>query len=87
VLPDGWAARTVVVDDANTNGVRGLCLEPADLAVSKLAAGRPKGVDYVRVLLREGIVSPDVLVHRIDATPDVDGTRRAALRQVVVRLS
>ena len=42
VLPDGWQERAIAVENANTNGFRGLCLEPADLAVSKLAAGRPK---------------------------------------------
>jgi Nucleotidyltransferase of unknown function (DUF6036) len=87
VLPAGWPARTVVVDNANTNGFRGLCLEPADLAVSKLAADRPKDLDYVRVLLREGIVAPDVLRARIDATRAVDDKGRAALHQMVARLS
>jgi hypothetical protein len=87
VLPAGWSGRTVVVDNANTNGFRGLCLEPADLAVSKLAADRPKDLDYVRVLLREGIVAPDVLRARIDATRAVDDKGRAALHQMVARLS
>lgn len=87
VLPAGWTDRTVAIDNANTNGFRGLCLDPGDLAVSKLVAGRPKDLEFIRVMLRERIVVPELARTRIDATPGVDGARRAALRQTVVRLT
>lgn len=61
VLPGRWQERVVVVDNDNTNGFRGLCLDPADLAVSKLAAGRPKDIDFVRVMLKERLVRREVL--------------------------
>ena len=87
VLPTHWQERVAVVDNANTNGFRGLCLDPADLAVSKLAAGRPKDIDFVRVMLRERLVSPEVLHERVDAVPSIDGERKAALHDLVDRLA
>jgi hypothetical protein len=87
VLPESWASRLVVVDNPNTNGFRGLCLDPADLAVSKLAAGRPKDFDYVQVMLRERLVPASVLLERIRATSQLAPSRQAALEQTVQRLA
>jgi len=87
VLPARWQERVVVVDNANTNGFRGLCLDPADLAISKLAAGRPKDIDFVRVMLRERLVGPEILHERVDAIPGVDGGRTASLHDLVNRLA
>jgi hypothetical protein len=87
VLPDGWGARVVVVDTPNTNGFRGLCLEPADLAVSKLAAARPKDSEFVRVLLREHVVSPDTLRTRAEAVSSLDSARKLQLQELVARLT
>ncbi len=87
VLPARWQERVVVVDNANTNGCRGLCLEPADLAVSKLTAGRPKDVDFVRVLLRERLVRSEVLHERVDSVPRLDDAGNASLHDLVNRLA
>lgn len=87
VLPNGWEDRTVLVDNANTNGFRGICLHPGDLAVSKLAASREKDLDYVRVMLLESIVSPDLLRARIQEVPGLDADRRTQMLQWVDRLS
>ena len=38
-------------------GVKGLCLEPHDLAISKYAAGREKDLVFTRELARRGLVS------------------------------
>lgn len=80
-LPDGWQQRTVPVDNPNTNGFRGLCLDPADLAVSKLAAARPKDLDYVRVLVREEIVTVELLLTRVGFVPDLEPAARADLER------
>jgi len=87
ILPEGWRERTVAVENANTNGIRGLCLDPGDLAISKLAAGRPKDIDFVRVLLREKIVLPGVLRERIDQVARLGKETKAALQQMVARLA
>ena len=44
-------------------------LEVADLAVAKLHAGRPKDVDVLVHLLKEGLLDADVVKARLDATP------------------
>src|SRR5262245_48362929 len=56
-LSAGWKERLVSVRNENTGGATGWCLEIHDLPVSKLAAGREKDLDFVRVLLRERMVS------------------------------
>ncbi|OGJ89838.1 MAG: hypothetical protein A2268_00550 [Candidatus Raymondbacteria bacterium RifOxyA12_full_50_37] len=56
-LPPGWHDRLVRVRTENTRGVTGLCLHPLDLAISKLAAGRPKDMDFVKVLIEQKIVA------------------------------
>src|SRR6266404_2172986 len=39
-LPQGWKGRLVNLLPGETDGVRGLCLEPHDLAIAKYAAAR-----------------------------------------------
>ena len=82
-LPSGWQARLVRVDNANTNGYCGLCLHPADLAASKLAAGREKDTAFVAVLLRERIVSGAEVAEGIRTVPGLDPATR---RQLLDRL-
>ncbi len=58
MLPDGWKARLISLRNENTRGCTGWCLEPNDLALSKLIAGREKDLEFVSALLREGLASP-----------------------------
>jgi len=60
-LPDGWAQRLVPIENANTGGAVGWCLEVHDLAVSKLVAGRPQDVRFLQGLSQEGMVDRTVL--------------------------
>ncbi len=53
--------RLVPIENANTKGIRGLCLSPVDLAVSKLAAGREKDLEFVTLMLSNGIVSAEAV--------------------------
>ena len=48
ILPTGWRGRWIRVE---TEGAVGWCLSPVDLAISKLAAGRTKDIDFVRGML------------------------------------
>jgi hypothetical protein len=68
VLPVGWRERLVEIVNANTNGVRGLCLEPHDLVISKLAAGRPKDVEFSGAAVRLGVVHVAILRDRLRQT-------------------
>jgi len=68
VLPEGWQERLVEISNANTNGIRGLCLEAHDLIVSKLAAGRSKDFEFCEAAFRAGIVEPSMVAERIRGT-------------------
>lgn len=69
VLPEGWKSRLVTIRNANTRDIAGLCLDPHDLAVSKLAAGREKDRDFVTEMCRHRMVDDGVLVSRIALLP------------------
>jgi hypothetical protein len=81
VLPEDWSEHLVRVRNTNTNGFCGLCLAPWDLAVSKLAAGRPKDFDFVRELLRHRIVRREILQAAVERTRALDDHQREALLQ------
>ena len=66
ILPSRWRERAVTIASASTGGVTGVCPHPTDLAISKLAAWRDKGRDYVRTLVRHGIVQVEDLRARLD---------------------
>ncbi len=68
-LPAGWERRLVKVQNDNTHQNIGYCLEPHDLAASKLAAGREKDRDFVRAMLRHRVVEGRVLEERIETLP------------------
>jgi len=68
-LAPGWETRAHTVRNQNTRDNSGICLEAHDLAASKLAAGRPKDRDFVRVLLRERLVEPHALIALIRQLP------------------
>lgn len=68
VLPEGWESRLVRVEGPGTAGAVGLCLEPHDLAVSKVLAGREKDLEYLRLAVSSGLLDRETLLRRIDAT-------------------
>ena len=45
-LPVGWQGRVIVLNSDRTNGASGHCLEPHDLVVAKLVAGRMKDLEF-----------------------------------------
>ncbi len=81
ILPEGWQERVIAVCNENTNGYTGECLEAHDLAVSKLAAGREKDMDFVRTLLAHGMVRQETLQERIEQVERGGAERRGLLRQ------
>src|SRR5207248_1965435 len=82
-LPDGWRERLVKLETPATMGAVGWCLEPHDLAVSKLAAAREKDFAFVEIMVRRGLVSAEVLRQRLDATP---GMSSQAKQLAIARL-
>jgi hypothetical protein len=65
VLPAGWLERLVRIQNQNTDLKVGLCLEPHDLALSKLAAGRDKDWPFVSTMIAKGIIKKQILLDRL----------------------
>jgi hypothetical protein len=78
-LPKGWQARLVNLPAGDTAGVRGLCLDPHDLAIAKYAARRQKDIAFTRELARRGITAQDKLLELLDKTP-IDSDARERIR-------
>jgi hypothetical protein len=68
-LPAGWKDRTVRIQNRNTRGYAGYCVETHDLAASKLAAFRERDRAFVRILLVERLADPQTLTERIRTLP------------------
>ena len=78
--PAGWQERLVRVPIparvGSTREAVALCLEPHDLVLSKVVAGRERDCDFARVMLRSGLVGRDELSARVDDLPVDERTRR-----------
>ena len=66
-LPDGWRDRLVSVSNGNTRWKTGLCLDPSDLAASKLVAFREKDREFVESMLTLGLLTVNELRHRVQS--------------------
>ena len=74
VLPDGWLDRLIPEVDPSTEST-GWCLDPHDLAVAKLIAGRPKDNDFVDILVTQRLVDPVVVREGLLAVNDARSGR------------
>lgn len=75
-LPSGWRGRLVSFDHPEARPSEALCLDPHDLVVSKLVAGREKDFEFARALLVAGLVDADVLRARAELLPGIQAIRR-----------
>jgi hypothetical protein len=88
-LPEGWTDRLVPFRTKNTGGVTDWCLEIHDLVISKLAAGRPKDLEYITALVTRKLATPLIVKVRIDSIGANTGTKetmRLALKQMLTRI-
>ena len=70
ILPNGWEERLKSIQEPVSRAV-GLTLDPADLAVAKLAAGREKDQPFVAAMLAQRLVDPETVRARIrDIAPE-----------------
>lgn len=69
LLPAQWEARLVKLQNANTDLKIGYCLDPTDLAASKLAAGRDKDWPFVAAMLEHALIDADTLKDRLRMLP------------------
>jgi hypothetical protein len=75
-LPEGWRERLVPIRNENTRQRTGWCLDPHDLAASKLVAGRPKDLEFLRAMIGLGMLDPALFAERLAGTP-MDQAKRA----------
>jgi hypothetical protein len=69
VLPHGWRERVAVFETHGTAPGRGLCLEPHDCVLAKLAAGREKDYAFAAALADAGLINVQVLANRLPTLP------------------
>lgn len=86
VLPSGWLTRVHRVQNSNTQGRVGYCLDLCDLFLSKAVAGREKDRAFCIGLFKYGYVTPSEALQRVQHVP-VDDTRKKALRATIRRWS
>ena len=84
ILPNRWKARLVNLAPGDTNGAKGLCLDPHDLAVSKYVAGREKDWIFTSALVRMRLLDRDLLHERL-ADTKIDERIRAAAKAAIDR--
>ena len=84
ILPKGWKGRLVNLTGPSTNGVTGLCLDPRDLFVAKVAANREKDIEFVKVMIAHAMVSKDDVLNLASTVTnpedDLDRSRRIVAR-------
>jgi hypothetical protein len=84
-LPQGWKDRLVVIQNDNTRGVKGFCLEVHDLLISKAIAGRDKDLDFLAAAAAHHMADATTLLSRlatVEADPAVVGAARARIERV-----
>lgn len=83
-LPQGWKTRLIAIQNKNTRGVKGLCLEVHDLLVAKAIAGRDKDLSFLDDAARHHMASAETLLHRLE-TVEVEPAIRQNARAVIER--
>jgi hypothetical protein len=68
VLPEGWQVRLVPIQNENTRHYTGWCLDPHDLAISKMVAGRPKDLKFLAAMQELGMIERQILSDRLAST-------------------
>jgi len=82
VLPSGWEDRLVAIDNANTNGYVGLCLELHDLMLSKYFAGRDKDHEFCRAVVEAALADRETLLERLAQMPITPADRERIERRI-----
>lgn len=77
--PADWQARAIPVRVAE---VTGWCMEPHDLVLSKLGAGREKDLEFALDVAKLGLVRHDELLARLESVSCTDEHRRQITARV-----
>jgi len=71
--PSGWMARAVPI---RVEDYTGWCMEPHDLVLSKLGAGREKDIDFAKSAAALGLLQREVLLRQLQDVACTDEHRR-----------
>lgn len=81
-LPVGWEGRLVSFNPSDSEPPEALCLEPVDLVVAKLVAGREKDLAFAADLLASGTIDPGDLRERAELLRTVGAVRRRVVGHI-----
>jgi hypothetical protein len=81
-LPRAWQDRLIPIENANTGGCVGLCLEIHDLLISKYFAGREKDREFCTALVHADLVQRDRLLERLELTDLTDEERARIAKRI-----
>jgi hypothetical protein len=81
-LPADWKDRVVVFQNFSSVPGRGICLEPHDLVVSKLVAGREKDLVFAAALLDAGLIQASTLMERARMLDELPGVIRRIVKWI-----
>jgi len=84
-LPEGWLERLRPYRTARTGGITAWCLEPHDLFVSKLVAGREKDLVFLRAMLRHKLARTTLVNRRMEHLP-VSAADKQEMTEALKRL-
>lgn len=82
ILPNEWQRRLFAINNANTRGATGYCLEIHDLVVSKYVAHREKDRRFIRAAIRHSLIERATLEARLRETP-IDASLRERIEQAI----
>lgn len=82
--PSDWKSRTI---DIPVAGIVGRCMDPNDLIISKLGAGRPKDLAFARAAANLGLIQRSILLERLDRVEGSDQMRMLITDRIVATFS
>lgn len=85
ILPEGWRARLTGWPISSSDPADSRFLEPHDLAVSKLAAGRDKDKAFVNALIEHGLLDVRTLIARNELISNDHRAHRERTRAFLAR--
>lgn len=86
-LPSDWMTRVNKIQNENTLGYAGFCLDVLDLFLAKAVAGREKDRDFCQALLKHGYVDVEAALSKVPLMPlDERGVETVTPRSLVARI-
>ena len=82
-LPGGWGDRLIAFTFGDVGSSRAMCLDPHDLVVSKMVAGREKDHEFSRAVIAAHLVDVERLLELTGYLPLPEGVRRRVRHAIV----